>query len=328
MGYLALGLAFFVALLNWPPTRARPDWIVWAVVTIGLGLSLLGPAILTAMPVTVPLLSTYQTAMQPLIRLLGESINPNILAGGLLIIVPILAALALRPTWTQRRWLPWLSGLAALWVIGIIFLTGSRGALLGVAVALILLVMLRWPRLFYALPLVLVAIGVGLAVAGPQTILDALTSGAATDGIDGLDQRVEIWSRALYALHDFVFTGIGIGTFDRVIPLLYPYFLVPPGIDIPHAHNLLLQVGVDLGTPGLIAYLALLLDLFVILGGVLRRRERRLEGVLAAGIMGAFAATLVAGVFDSVNWGSKLAFLPWLLMAAATLIHNQEISHI
>ena len=53
-----------------------------------------------------------------------------------------------------------------------------------------------------------------------------------------LDSRVEIWSRALYALQDFPFTGVGLGTFRRVVNLLYPLFLVPPDVDIAHAHNI------------------------------------------------------------------------------------------
>ncbi len=69
-----------------------------------------------------------------------------------------------------------------------------------------------------------------LIVTDSSSFLDAL----AADGVaSGFDVRVEIWGRALYALHDFPFTGIGIGTFDQVIPLLYPYFLIPPGREHP-----------------------------------------------------------------------------------------------
>ena len=42
-------------------------------------------------------------------------------------------------------------------------------------------------------------------------------------------RAIEIWSRALYALQDFPFTGVGLGAFRRVVNVLYPLFLVPPG---------------------------------------------------------------------------------------------------
>jgi putative inorganic carbon (HCO3(-)) transporter len=39
---------------------------------------------------------------------------------------------------------------------------------------------------------------------------------------------------------------------------LYPLFLTTPDADIAHAHNQFLQVALDLGLPGLMAYLALI----------------------------------------------------------------------
>ena len=40
--------------------------------------------------------------------------------------------------------------------------------------------------------------------------------------------RLEIWSRAIYMLQDFPFTGIGMGAFRQVANLLYPFFLAGP----------------------------------------------------------------------------------------------------
>jgi putative inorganic carbon (HCO3(-)) transporter len=113
-------------------------------------------------------------------------------------------------------------------------------------------------------------------------------------------------------------TGVGL-VFDRVIPLLYPYFLIPPSIEIPHAHNLLLQVGIDLGIPGLVAYLAILMVVFVRLISALRRPANGLNWALAAGVLSGLTAMLVHGLLDAPLWGTKLAFLPWLFFALAML---------
>ena len=59
-------------------------------------------------------------------------------------------------------------------------------------------------------------------------------------------------------LQDFPFTGIGMGSFEQVTNLLYPLFIAPGG-GITHAHNLFLQVAVDLGLPGLVAWLSILI---------------------------------------------------------------------
>ena len=110
-------------------------------------------------------------------------------------------------------------------------------------------------------------LGVGLvAYIGPQQIvsklMDANSPGAGTTGsLRTLGGRAEIWSRALYVIEDFPLTGMGMNTFRRVMPVLYP--TTPIGSndalieDVGHAHNHLLQAALDLGLPGLIAYLAI-----------------------------------------------------------------------
>ena len=98
--------------------------------------------------------------------------------------------------------------------------------------------------------------------------------------LGGADQRLEIWSRALYMLQDFPFTGIGMGAFRQVANLLYPFFLAGPDAEIPHAHNIFLQVGVDLGLPGLIAWLALLILVCVCAWLVYRRGHGHGDTVL------------------------------------------------
>jgi O-antigen ligase len=51
----------------------------------------------------------------------------------------------------------------------------------------------------------------------------------------------------------------------RVVPVLYPLFTVPLDSDIAHAHNIFLQTALDLGIPGLVAYLALLIEIWGII---------------------------------------------------------------
>ena len=56
----------------------------------------------------------------------------------------------------RRNWRTnWLGSLAAVLLLGILFLTQSRTAYVAVVAALALLCTLRWPRLAYALPVLL-----------------------------------------------------------------------------------------------------------------------------------------------------------------------------
>jgi putative inorganic carbon (hco3(-)) transporter len=248
---------------------------------------------------------------------LGEAINPNVLAGALLLIMPFPLMLMLTKGWTDRRGLHLLAGIAFVFIVIVIGSTQSRGAYLAMAIVIPLLLVMRWPRLIYGVPLIIAgAIGFVFWI-GPQKFIEMLTFSTSTPG---LDQRLEIWSRAWYGVWDFAFTGIGIGMFDVVIPLLYPYFLIPPMETIPHAHNLYLQIGVDLGMPGLIAYLALWINLFFMLAPLLRKRRGILSWAMATGAFGSLLAMLLHGLVDAVTWGNKLAFLPWWLYALITLL--------
>ncbi len=151
-----------------------------------------------------------------------------------------------------------------------------------------------------------------------------MARGRRSSGRDGTSFRVEMWTNSLYALSDFVFTGIGIGTFRQVMPLLYPFLLISPdNASFVHAHNLYLQIGLDLGLPGLVAWLALIINVFALLIPVLRRRDRILQWTLASGVLGGLVAMLVHGFLDAVTWGTKLAFYPWLLIALAVLLGLQ-----
>ena len=178
---------------------------------------------------------------------LSDAVNPNIMAGTLAMLAPLaLAWLLFVP---GRLWGRILAAAALLGMAGVIALSQSRGAWIALACAVLLLVTLRW-RWGWLAALAAIA-GAALVIwrIGPQQAAEMVV---ASKALSGADQRIEIWSRAIYMLQDFPFTGIGMGSFRQVANLLYPFFLAGPDAEIPHAHNIFLQVGVDLDLPGLI----------------------------------------------------------------------------
>ena len=307
--YLLLGGALDGSAIAWPPLQRRPAALAWLLAALAGMLTLLGPLVATQ-ETAWPLLGSLQQRAAPWVARLGGTINPNILAGAIVCLLPLIVALALaRQDDSPLQPALLLRGLLALAVlmVAIMALAASRGALLAGAAGLFIVLWLRWPRLGWLLPPLLLAIACAFYWIGPQTLLDQMGSGGA---VGGLAERLEIWSRALYALQDFSFTGVGLGAFNQVIPLLYPYFLIPPSIDIPHAHNLVLPVGVDLGVPGLVTWLAILLTVFVQLGVTLRQRCGGLTTALAAGVLGGLVAMLAHGLLDAPLWGCLLYTSP------------------
>jgi len=127
-------------------------------------------------------------------------------------------------------------------------------------------------------------------------------------------------------IQDFSFTGVGMGSFGRVADLLYPFFLAPPG-QIPHAHNLFLQVAGDLGIPGLLAWLAVLLAVMAAAWQVYRSGQRHhhgsLRAALGAGLLASQVALMVHGLTDATVWGmTKPAVVVWAMWGLTLAAHR------
>jgi putative inorganic carbon (HCO3(-)) transporter len=191
--------------------------------------------------------------------------------------------------------------------------------LIALALAIALFVILRW-RWGWVL----------IATAGLMGIIIyqmGLIPAEASAGMDpsgtiipmSLEGRMEIWSRAIYAIQDFSFTGIGMGSFTEVVDLLYPLFLAAPG-KVSHAHNLFLQVAVDLGIPGLIAWLSILFGVIVAAWQLYRYGKKYQDhwaAGLGAGFLGSQIALIVHGLTDAVTWGMvRPAPLVWGIWGA------------
>jgi O-antigen ligase len=143
----------------------------------------------------------------------------------------------------------------------VLALTASRSAYTGAAAALAVLLILRLGRDAIAVAGALVAatlvLGLGLGFGRGGTISSTGIQGAPAPAISTLEswyERTELWFRALYTLHDFPFTLIGLNTFPVVLNATYP-LLESSDPFVPNAHNLLLQTGVDFGLPGFLAFL-------------------------------------------------------------------------
>ncbi|MBK9091369.1 MAG: O-antigen ligase family protein [Anaerolineae bacterium] len=246
--------------------------------------------------------------------------NPN-LSGGLL---ALFWAPAVMLTLAPTRWpLRLLAAFTTLLLTALLLLAQSRGALLGAAIALPVMTVLYRRRWLWVW-LLLLAVGLTWAWrAGISLSPDTLLGQSAVLGASSLQGRIELWSRALYILQDFAFTGVGLGMVQPVVNLLYPLFTIGPDAQFLHAHNIYLQTGAEMGFPGLIAHLALYLTLLALLLAAIRRTaDDPQRQALLLGLLGALLIFLLHGCFEVITYATRAAIVVWaffgLIVAAAT----------
>ena len=242
-------------------------------------------------------------------------IHSNYIGGTLVFFFPLAF---LRVVAGQRDRVSWIS--AVTMGVGVL-MTQSRGALLGTVVALIL-TGVCWKRRFkWELLVAAGAGGLVLYVLGVEALLDPIAGSGLKHNLEG---RQALWQRAVYIIQDFPFTGIGIYTFPVVVDLLYPLFPAGPSVWIPHAHNLFLQVAVDIGLPGFVAFCALLGAWGGMVGEVLHT-ARSVEGkrhceILALGLAGGMLAHLVYVITDAITLGEKSGVIFWVVLGLTAAV--------
>ncbi len=316
LGQIVAGVNLFYALTARVETERDLSWAV-------AGLLLLGGSIALLAPFGVDWIKTKFLALPSVydrfLHILPDGIHPNLLAGALVLVIPLALAILLyaplQRLGTRARFARALIATGVLWMAAILLLSQSRGGITATLAGLLLLLAFKGRRVVgSALALLVGGAAWVFTQRDPTRLADLFFS---TDTVSGLAGRLEIWSRAVYALQDVPYTGIGLGMFSRAVKVLYPLFLAGPDTDVGYAHNIFLQVGVDLGIPGLVAYVALVV-LGLVLGwkAFLAARERR-DGDRAAVALG-LAVSLIAiqlhGVVDSAVWDTKPAILSWMLL--------------
>lgn len=332
---VVLGVAFYYALAARTKERCG-IFLAWAILLLATAAIALLSLLATEWSVKFSFFSPLvQRLPTPLITLPGsgaEGFNPNSVAGALLFALPSLVVLcwSARRFWYQRfphgqaRALHSACILLTGLVGGVLVLTQSRGGYLGLLAGLLALIVLPRPRWF-------VAGGVGGVVLfllmWQQGVIRLMPLGdgmLGQEAVTTLQQRFLIWSHALYVMEDFPFTGVGMGMFRHVVPMMYPIFLLPPDLDIGHAHNHLLAAGVDLGVLGLIAYLALWWGAGVMCWQAwhaLPSPQRLLVLGLAAGLCGQW----VWAITDANVLGAKAHFPFWLVLGCLALLHQRAV---
>ncbi|MFN2251653.1 MAG: O-antigen ligase family protein [Anaerolineae bacterium] len=332
----AVALCYAVANTVYTPARAwsAGAWLLAA----GLGLSAVGL-------VSADWSAKY-AALAPVLarlpRVIGSVphatfdqavVHPNSLASLLVLLIPLAVAVVVWPVessrrdereplpdalrrqsttaeWTdpvprtigmtvQPRYLRPLAVVSLVVMAGVLLLTQSRGAWLALVVALAAMAALR--RTWLA---GLVAIGSIAAVVVGWSITY------------GTQSRLELWRATTAMLRDSPLAGIGLNTFPLVYgqdPAYSGYYVYQ---GYAHAHNLVLQAGLDYGVPGLVAVAGLHAALAWAAWRLLRRTVGTPLDALVVGLAFGLAAHALHGLIDALAIGGKPGFVPWAAAGA------------
>jgi O-antigen ligase len=303
-------------------------FVVLATVAVAAaGAAALLPAVQRLLPARAALQRTVPAA---------TTVHPNGLAGLILLAAPGLLLLsASRAVWVRTegvlgpRYRMWWTrpvvlrlGAAALCLAMLVTLVASRSrsGIVGLVAAIVLVLAIRlvsgrpsgriWVAVSAALVAAAVTVGSIVILTGSRLPADLAT-------------RVDIWNRAVMMIGAFPLTGVGLNAFRSLLPLVAPSPYMSPAIDVAHAHNIFLQTALDLGLPGLCAYLALLgvaLANCVHIANGASRVRRDVALALAANI----AAVHLFGLTDAVPLGAKVGLLFWFTLGLIAALHVRE----
>lgn len=249
-----------------------------------------------------------------------DGFNPNEIAGALAWLAPLLVGIAAGPG--HARGLRMAAGVAGGLLLAALVLGQSRAALVGTLGALAVLALLLLParrrRLVAAVLAALAGAGVLFALhtmltTGPLQPVSRET-GSERDEIS-IGSRFDLAANSLLILRDYPFTGVGLSMYrDSRVRAAYP----TPALNNrpPHTHNELLQVGVDMGISGLVAFVWLHLETAHMLYQSWRRGSpgaRTVSAAVAAGLL----AHVVYGLADAITLWDRLAFVFWLMLGLA-----------
>lgn len=259
-------------------------------------------------------------------RAFGTFGQPNPFAGFMGLVLP-LAVMgtyvqlgALLTTFRKRQRIPWDTltlllcfGLSAILIASALFASWSRGAWLGMAVALTVMLFALPKRTGTGLA---AAFGLAILIAGlwlggllPQSVVNRLTASAgdffAMEDIRGVDispinyavvERIAHWQAALNMAQVNPILGVGLGNYEVVYDR---YRLINWEEALGHAHNFYLNVLAETGVVGLVAYLSFW---FVILGVTWRVRAHpdSFARATAIALLGSWTYLAVHSVFDNL----------------------------
>jgi len=348
---LVLSIGVYFAVVHQSSTPRRWAVALVAYLTGGTVLAAIAP-LGTEWLYKVELFAPITRSLPPrLYQFMGPegTFHPNIVAGTLLWILPVMLGVAVQSLTARRISAPrqnyrretiggLLSMVALLIVMSVFVLLQSRGAYMGFLLSLTAIGAVAahyWGGMKPASILGLLTLGLalagvvgflsfgGVAMMAAGNLLDVPAHFvSALKGYSGIPTRLELWSRVIMAVKDHPLTGLGIGAFQPAVWRLYPLQTISREINFVHPHNHLLSAAVDLGIPGLVAYVWIWVQTVRMLFRTWRTASTNWTKILVLGFSGSLLAYFIYGMTDAIALGTKPGVVWWYMLGLIAALHN------
>lgn len=247
-----------------------------------------------------------------------QNLHKNITGGVLLVLFPF-ALMGVVSAWTRHHVSFFILAVMILPVIlfGLV-MSVSRGAWLGFAFSIFYATyfywrfgvdrhsILKWAGdLFVLATIILLIYGFYLIVTVPQykDYVNLILG-------DSTISRVDLWQDSLPLIQDYWYTGSGLGSTTMVYSS-YVFLLHVPFLT--HSHNLFMQIAIEQGLPGLIAFVSMVI--FTIWGLIYTARQsNRVVRLYCALVIASLAGMLIHGIVEAGLYAHQLVpivFLPF-----------------
>ncbi len=237
--------------------------------------------------------------------------NPNVLGEFLVLTIPVMAALVWNNVREEHRT---LFGIALILMAACMIFTWSRGAWLGMLIAVAIFLAISDKRWVFVGILAVILVPVALYLSGNSAIVERVLSiGNTAD--TSTAYRVSIWRASIKLLGDFWLPGIGVGS--DAYKAVYPVYALTGADFALHSHNLYLQFWVETGVIGIVSLLVLA-KAFVkntfsvnVVKNIKKCDVAKLTVALGAGFIG----FMVQGLTDYVWYNYKILMIFWIIIA-------------
>ncbi len=334
VGRPLMGVALALSITSIAYERGRVDGIVIVALALALLVSVLGLG-------SAQFIGKSEQ-FEFLIRLIPKinnfpgaegGFNVNEIGGAMAFFAPFAAGIAFYEWQRHRNPLHGVVATTAFLFLALALLLGqSRLAIIGVVVALggVIFAVIpngRWRYIALAALGLFSLFEVGIVLGVFESAATASAPGLDARDESGLTQRPVIWNAALTLIREYPLTGYGLNQFRRpeIREIYVPDFAMNI---IPHAHDEFLQIGVDLGVPGMLVFLAWHLALVVMVWRTWREGDPFIRVVSISAAAGLLAHAIF-GLADAITLFDRFTWAYWLMVGvvgAAYVCRRERIT--